>query len=120
MEKRCSWFKGLVVFIYFITFCSLSIGIADAWQPNKPVEFVVPAGSGGGADQMARFISPLIAEYKLLSTPWIVINKSGGAGAEGFMYVKGKQKDPEYGDHHPVQSLHHTPGNRRSLQTGRI
>ena len=49
---------------------------------------------GGGADQMARFISPLIAKYKLCPTPWIVINKSGGAGAEGFMYVKGKKKDP--------------------------
>ena len=27
-----------------------------AWEPTKPIEFVVPAGTGGGADQMARFI----------------------------------------------------------------
>ena len=27
-----------------------------AWEPTKPVEFVVPAGTGGGADQMARLI----------------------------------------------------------------
>jgi len=94
MGKRFSCFREWVVFISFLMFCFFSIGIADAWQPNKPVEFVVPAGSGGGADQMARFISPLIAKYKLSPTPWIVINKSGGAGAEGFMYVKGKQKDP--------------------------
>ena len=41
----------------------LSIGIADAaWQPTKPVEFVVPAGAGGGADVMARFVSPLITK----------------------------------------------------------
>ena len=82
-----------------VVVCSLvmlviTFGTADAWQPNKPVEFVVPAGSGGGADQMARFISPLISKYKLCPTPWIVINKSGGAGAEGFMYVKGKKGDP--------------------------
>jgi putative tricarboxylic transport membrane protein len=94
MGKRFSWFRGWAIFVSFLMFCFFSIGIADAWQPNKPVEFVVPAGSGGGADQMARFISPLIAKYKLCPTPWIVINKSGGAGAEGFMYVKGKQKDP--------------------------
>ena len=43
---------------------------------------------------MARFISPLISKYKLCPTPWIVTNKSGGAGAEGFMYVKGKKGDP--------------------------
>jgi putative tricarboxylic transport membrane protein len=27
-----------------------------AWEPTKPVEFVVPAGTGGGADQMARLL----------------------------------------------------------------
>ena len=26
------------------------------WVPSKPVELVVPAGTGGGADQMARFL----------------------------------------------------------------
>ena len=29
--------------------------LAD-WEPTKPVEFIIPAGTGGGADQMARFI----------------------------------------------------------------
>ena len=27
-----------------------------AWEPNKTVEFIVPAGTGGGADQMARMV----------------------------------------------------------------
>jgi putative tricarboxylic transport membrane protein len=72
----------------------LSMGTANAWQPDKPVEFVVPAGTGGGADVMARFVSPLISKYNLSPKPFIVINKSGGAGAEGFMYVKGKKGDP--------------------------
>jgi tripartite-type tricarboxylate transporter receptor subunit TctC len=43
---------------------------------------------------MARFVSPLISKYNLSPKPFIVINKSGGAGAEGFMYVKGKKGDP--------------------------
>ena len=43
---------------------------------------------------MARFISPLVSKYKLSPTPFIVVNKSGGAGGEGFMYVKRKDKDP--------------------------
>lgn len=70
------------------------MGTANAWQPEKPVEFIVPAGTGGGADVMARFVSPLISKYNLSPKPFIVINKSGGAGAEGFMYVKGKKGDP--------------------------
>ncbi len=94
MRKIFSQSRKMVILGCSLALVFLSIGMAEAWQPNRPVEFVVPAGSGGGADQMARFISPLIAKYKLCPTPWVVINKSGGAGAEGFMYVKGKQKDP--------------------------
>jgi len=60
-----------------------------AWAPTKPVEFVVPAGTGGGADQMARFIQGVVAKNKLMKQPIIVVNKSGGAGAEGFLDVKG-------------------------------
>lgn len=94
MKKRLPRFKTALVLLLSLMICLLSLGIATAWEPNRPVEFVVPAGSGGGADQMARFVSPLISKYKLCPTPVIVINKSGGAGAEGFMYVKGKKGDP--------------------------
>ena len=34
---------------------------AYAWEPTKPVEFVVPAGTGGGADQMARLLQGIVA-----------------------------------------------------------
>jgi tripartite-type tricarboxylate transporter receptor subunit TctC len=62
---------------------------ARAWEPTKPIEFVVPAGTGGGADQMARFLQGVVAKNKLSSQPIIVVNKAGGAGAEGFLDVKG-------------------------------
>src|SRR3954465_11964407 len=65
-----------------------------AWEPTKPVEFVVPAGTGGGADQMARLIQATVIKYKLMKEPMIVVNKSGGAGAEGFLDVKGAKGDP--------------------------
>lgn len=94
MKKAFSLSRMVLVSVCSLSLVLLFAIMADAWQPNKPVEFVVPAGSGGGADQMARFISPLISKYNLSPKPWIVINKSGGAGAEGFMYVKGKKGDP--------------------------
>jgi len=65
----------------------------QAWEPTKPIEFIVPAGTGGGADQMARLISGVAEKHKLAPQPLIVINKSGGAGAEGFLYVKAKKGD---------------------------
>ena len=67
---------------------------AMAWEPTKPVEFVVPAGTGGGADQMARFIQGVVIKHKLMNQPLIVVNKSGGAGAEGFLDVKGDKGNP--------------------------
>ncbi len=68
-------------------------GSVEAWEPTKPVEFIVPAGTGGGADQMARLIAPLVEKYKLSPRPLVVVNKAGGAGAEGFTYVKAKSGD---------------------------
>ena len=67
--------------------------IVHAWEPTKPIEFVIPAGTGGGADQMARLIAGLAEKHKLTPRPIIVVNKSGGAGAEGFLHVKGKKGD---------------------------
>jgi tripartite-type tricarboxylate transporter receptor subunit TctC len=67
---------------------------AQGWQPTKPVTFVIPAGTGGGADQMARFIQGVVAKHNLMAQPFVVINKSGGAGAEGFLDVKASKGDP--------------------------
>lgn len=58
------------------------------WKPSKTVEFIVPAGTGGGADQMARMIQGIIQKHQLMDQSMVVINKAGGAGAEGFMDVK--------------------------------
>ncbi|OLD39017.1 MAG: tricarboxylate transporter [Candidatus Rokubacteria bacterium 13_1_40CM_2_68_8] len=66
---------------------------AAAWEPTKPIEFVVPAGTGGGADQMARLIAGIAEKHKLSPRPLIVVNKAGGAGAEGFLDIKGKKGD---------------------------
>ncbi|MDQ2081290.1 tripartite tricarboxylate transporter substrate-binding protein [Xanthobacteraceae bacterium Astr-EGSB] len=65
-----------------------------AWQPNRPVEFIVPAGTGGGADQMARTIQGIITKHNLMPTSMVVINKSGGAGGEGFLDVKSSRGNP--------------------------
>ena len=67
---------------------------AQTWEPSKPIEFVVPAGTGGGADQMARFIQGVVAKHGLSKQPIVVVNRSGGAGAEGFLAMKSANADP--------------------------
>ncbi len=68
--------------------------LAQQWEPTKTVEFIVPAGTGGGADQMARLIQSIIAKHNMMKQSMVVLNKGGGAGAEGFLEVKGAQGDP--------------------------
>ncbi|MFN5257835.1 MAG: Bug family tripartite tricarboxylate transporter substrate binding protein [Burkholderiales bacterium] len=83
-------------FLSSLAVCGLSILAPSvwAWEPAKTVEFVVPAGTGGGADQMARLIQNIIAKNNLMKQSMVVVNKSGGAGAEGFLEVKGAKGDP--------------------------
>src|SRR3954462_9769926 len=61
---------------------------AQAWEPTHPVEIIVPAGTGGGADQMARVTQGIISKHNLSKQSFVVINKSGGAGGEGFLDAK--------------------------------
>jgi len=68
--------------------------LSQGWEPTKPVTFIIPAGTGGGADQMARFIQGVVTKYGLMKQPMVVVNKGGGAGAEGFLEVKKSNGDP--------------------------
>ncbi len=65
-----------------------------AWEPTKPVEFIIPAGPGGGADIMARTVQGIVSKHNLAKQPFVVINKSGGAGGEGFLDVKNSKGEP--------------------------
>ena len=66
---------------------------AAAWEPSKTVEFIVPAGTGGGADQMARFLQGIIAKHSLMKQPLVVINKPGGGQNLAFTYVSQRPGD---------------------------
>src|SRR5882724_1005728 len=89
--KRWQWLIWMLGMV--LTYTPLWGG-SPTWKPQKPIEFVIPAGTGGGADVMAHFIAPLVSKYNLSPQPLVVVNKSGGAGAEEFLYVRDKKSDP--------------------------
>ena len=64
------------------------------WEPKKPIEFVIMAGKGGGADRLARFIQGIIEKNNLSPKPFVPINKGGGSGAEALRYLKDHAGDP--------------------------
>jgi len=67
--------------------------LAADWKPKKPVEFIIMAGTGGGADQIARLLQGLIEKKGLSPRPFIPINKPGGSGAEALRYLQDKEGD---------------------------
>ena len=68
-----------------------------AWDPQKPIDFVIMAGKGGGADKMARLMQTIVEKHDLSSKPLIPINKPGGSGAEALVHLKQKS-----GDNHTI------------------
>ena len=76
------------------TALGLTAGSAMAqWQPQKPVEFVVTAGAGGGTDIFARTVQAIVQKHNLMTQPIIVQGKGGGSGAEGYVYMKTSEGD---------------------------
>lgn len=86
--------NGIRVALATVALAAMPFSGSAAWEPTKTVEFIVPAGTGGGADQMARVIQSIIAKNGLMKASMVVVNKGGGAGAEGFLDVKGASGDP--------------------------
>ena len=65
-----------------------------AWEPSAPIEFVVPAGTGGGADQMARLFADLVARHRLSKQPINVVNITGNSGTDAFLAMKAARGNP--------------------------
>lgn len=70
-------------------------GTAHAWEPVKPIDFVIMAGAGGGADQIARFIQSVAEKNKMTPRPLIPNNKGGGSGAEALIALN-NASDPDH------------------------
>ncbi|MDJ0630752.1 MAG: tripartite tricarboxylate transporter substrate binding protein [Rhodobacter sp.] len=60
---------------------------AADWKPQKPIEMVIMAGQGGGADRLARLFQSIIQKENLASMPVLPVNKGGGSGAEALRYL---------------------------------
>ncbi len=70
-------------------------GGAQAWEPSKPVDFVIMAGQGGGADRMARLMQAIAEEEGYSPQPLVPTNKPGGSGAESLVHLNGVS-DPDH------------------------
>jgi tripartite-type tricarboxylate transporter receptor subunit TctC len=68
-----------------LALCPAGTANAD-WVPTRPVEFVVMAGQGGGADKIARFIATLAKKHNLFEAR--IVNMPAQSGSEALSYMK--------------------------------
>lgn len=89
-------------------------GTAQAWEPTKPIDFVIMAGAGGGADRIARFIQSVVEKHNLTNRPLVPNNKGGGSGAEALIALKGAS-DPDHTILVTLNSFFTTPLRQKGL-----
>lgn len=77
-----------------VTFMGALPAAAEGWKPIKPVEMVIMAGQGGGADRLARLIQSIMQKEGMTRMPILPVNKGGGSGAEAMRYLVDKAGDP--------------------------
>jgi putative tricarboxylic transport membrane protein len=80
--------------------CLALVSGANAWEPQRNVEFVVPYSAGGGSDINARMLVEAIRETGLVDRTILVNNRPGGSAAVGNSYTYSKR-----GDGHTIMTL---------------
>ncbi len=75
---------------------------AQDWKPTQPVEYVVPSGPGGAADQYGRAMGKVFEKLNLLNgQTWVPVNKPSGTGV---IALQALQQKP--GNAHVITLLH--------------
>lgn len=79
------WARALAIAVGVATAggaITASIALAQEKYPSRPIEFIVPWGPGGGADQLARLTGKLLEPEIGTSLP--VVNVPGATGGTGM------------------------------------
>ena len=85
------WLRSIFTCAMLLTFALT--GVCADWPKSGTLEIVVPSGPSGGLDLAAREIKNLLDTGKLISTPSMVVNKSGAGGVIAYQYVRQRRGD---------------------------
>ncbi|WP_299648859.1 tripartite tricarboxylate transporter substrate binding protein [uncultured Jannaschia sp.] len=62
-----------------------------SWQPDRPINIIVPWAAGGSTDQVTRVVAPIIEEA--LGTEVVVVNQPGASGSTGTQAALNAPRD---------------------------
>jgi len=101
-------FAGIGVAMAATTMVSVAHADGHGWEPTKPIDFIIMAGKGGGADKMARLMQSIVEKEDFAKRPLVPTNKSGGSGAEALLAAK-SAADPDHTIMVTLNSFYTTP-----------
>jgi tripartite-type tricarboxylate transporter receptor subunit TctC len=61
------------------------------WQPDRPINIIVPWAAGGSTDQVTRVVAPILEEA--LGTSVVVVNQPGASGSIGTQAALDAERD---------------------------
>ncbi|MCC8189861.1 MAG: tripartite tricarboxylate transporter substrate binding protein [Planctomycetes bacterium] len=91
MQKRQLKTLGALAAALLFVGVGVRAGDGPGGYPNKPVNFIVPWGAGGGSDIGCRILAGVAEKY--LGAPLVVQNKPGAGGAIGWASLAASRPD---------------------------
>ena len=77
--------------------CTVAVSVhaaEPAWKPQRNVELVVGAQTGGANDRMARVLQKVLTESAAVPQPITVVNRPGQGQTVAAAYVSSRPGDP--------------------------
>ena len=87
--------RKVTVFVIALSFAT-GAWSQPAWRPEKAVEFIVPTVAGGNSDKLTRLAQKILQDRKLVTTPSVVLNRTGGNQTLALLYTLQHPGDPHY------------------------
>jgi putative tricarboxylic transport membrane protein len=81
-----------------VVLCTMTASVRGqpVWRPDKPVELTVATVAGGNSDTITRLTQKILQDRKLVTTPIVVSNRTGGNQTLAFNYVAQRAGDAHY------------------------
>lgn len=87
---------GPMAWIFGALMLAPAPGLAQSWKPEKPVDIVIGTSPGGPQDRTGRLIQKILQDHKLVATPVNIVNKAGGGGVVGLVYLSQHRGDGHF------------------------
>jgi len=74
-----------------VAVCGAFAQKAPSNYPTRPMEFIAPAGAGGGWDTTIRMVANALQQEKIVPVAMPVTNRTGGGGGVNLAYLQTKK-----------------------------